>query len=147
MLIADLAGDDWTFQPAAGMGHALWLCGHLAMAEHLLVITRCLDGEAPDRSLRQHFPIGQPVKSVAEHDYPSPQVIQQKMVTTHAEVLASIRGLSDAVLAEPAYGQDGSRHPHYTTKLEAIAHCARHESFHAGQIATLRRLMGKAFLR
>ncbi|MGE3180446.1 MAG: DinB family protein, partial [Phycisphaerae bacterium] len=36
-LLADLQDDDWFFQPAPGMGHALWLCGHLAVAQDLLV--------------------------------------------------------------------------------------------------------------
>ena len=47
----------------------------------------------------------------------------------------------------PAFGKDGGKHPHYDTKLEAIGHISRHEAFHAGQLATLRRLLGKSFLR
>ena len=49
--------------------------------------------------------------------------------------------------SEPAFGKDGAVHPHYTDKLGAVSHCARHEAFHAGQLATIRRLLGKPFLR
>jgi hypothetical protein len=37
--------------------------------------------------------------------------------------------------------------PLFKTKLGAIEWCAQHEFVHAGQIALLRRLMGKAPLR
>ena len=55
--------------------------------------------------------------------------------------------MDDALLAERAYGADGARHPHYDDKSGAVSHCNRHEAFHAGQIATIRRLLGKSFLR
>ena len=41
-LIADLAGDDWAYQPAPGLAHPLWTCGHLACAQNLLVHVRVL---------------------------------------------------------------------------------------------------------
>ena len=62
-LIADLKGDDWTYQPGPGLGHPLWLCGHLACAQHLLVHVRCLGGGVLDGSFTQHFPTGGAVKS------------------------------------------------------------------------------------
>ena len=55
--------------------------------------------------------------------------------------------MSDAKLSEPAYGKDGAPHPHYTRVAGAVGHASRHEAFHAGQIALLRRLLGKQFLR
>ena len=36
-LLDDFKGDDWTFQPQSGLPHAVWLCGHLACAQDLLV--------------------------------------------------------------------------------------------------------------
>ena len=73
--------------------------------------------------------------------------VRSAMKTTHAATTEAIRGMSDALLAEPAFAADGSPHPLYRDKCGAIAHCARHEAFHAGQIATIRRLLGKPFLR
>ena len=56
--------------------------------------------------------------------------------------------MSDSLLDEPAFGADGkSPHPHYKDKRGAVAHCNRHEAFHAGQLAMIRRLLGKTFLR
>ncbi len=146
-LIADIAGDEWTYQPAEGVQHALWLCGHLAVAEHLLVLTRALGGSPPDAELVKCFPIGSVVVDPGEIALPSPASVRAKMDATHAEVLAGIRGMSDEQLSKPCMGAEGKPHPHYRTNLEAISHCDRHEAFHAGQIAMLRRMMGKAFLR
>lgn len=146
-LIADLKDEQWTFQPRTGLAHPLWLCGHLAVAEHLLVLTRCLGRGDPDQAFAEHFPIGGPIKSTHQHDYPGVDVVLNQMDATHGTVLTAIRGMSEAQLAEPCGGKDGAPHPHYKTKWGAIAHAARHEGFHAGQLAMLRRLMGKSFLR
>ena len=93
-LLADVEGDDWLYQPFDGGHHILWLAGHLAVAEHLLVITRCLDGDPPDAEFAAHFGIGGLVKSAGEHDWPAPDVVRSKMDATHGEVVAAIAGMS-----------------------------------------------------
>ena len=148
-LIADLKGDDWTFQPSPGLAHPLWLCGHLASSENLLIQVRCLGEKGPlDPAFAEHFPIGGPVQSAREHDYPPVQVVLDTMKSVHEQTLRAVRGMSDALLAEPAFAADGKTpHPHYRDKAGVVAHCSRHEGFHAGQIATIRRLLGKSYLR
>jgi hypothetical protein len=147
MLIADLTGDDWTFQPAPGMAHALWICGHLASAQETLIFNRVLDKSVLDTSFKMHFPIGSPIKSADEYDWPTPETVLSKMSEMQSASEDAILGIDVALLDEPAYGKDGGRHPHYDTKAGAISHMTRHEAFHAGQLASLRRLLGKAFLR
>lgn len=146
-LLADFKGNDWTFQPKPGLAHALWLCGHLAGSQNLLIHVRCLGKPILDESFTRHFPIGGPVKSAAEHDYPPVETVLATMHDVHARTCAAVAGMSDALLAEPAFGGDGKPHPHYKDKLGVVSHCNRHEAFHAGQIAMLRRLLGKSFLR
>ncbi len=146
-LLADLSGDDWGFQPAAGLAHAAWLCGHLACSQHLLIHTRCLQRPFLDDRFVAHFPIGGPVKSLREHDYPPIAQILDILRDVHVRTLAALRDVSEDLLAQPCAGKDGAPHPHYTTKRGAIVHCDRHEAFHAGQIALIRRLTGKSFLR
>jgi hypothetical protein len=148
LLLADLECDDWAFQPGRGMAHALWLCGHLTGSQNTLIHARCLNRPILDSDFLSHFGIGVPVRSVQEHDYPSSDAILARMAEVHAQTLSVIRGMSDDFLDEPAYAADGkSYHPHYRDKRGAIGHCTRHESFHAGQLATIRRLLGKPFLR
>jgi len=146
-LIADLSGDDWSYQPAPGMAHALWLCGHLAASEHVLVHDRCLGKPILEASFLAHFPIGSPVKSAQEHDYPPIKDLLDVMADLHDKTLAAIRGMDDDAFASPCAGAEGKPHPHYTDKAGAFCHCARHEGFHAGQLASIRRLLGKSFLR
>ncbi len=148
-LMADLKGDDWTFQPGPGLAHPLWICGHLTSSENLLVQVRCLGNKGPlDTTFSEHFPMGGPVKSTREHDYPPLATVLDTMKKVHEQTLQAIRGMSDALLAEPAFAADGkSLHPHYRDKAGVVAHCSRHEAFHAGQLALIRRLLGKSFLR
>lgn len=147
MLIADLAGDDWFFQPAPGLAHAVWTCGHLAVAQHRLVHERCLGAGVLDEAFQSHFPIGSAVRSATEHDYPPVESVLATMEDVHRKTCEAIRGMSDELLAEPAFGAGGQTHPNYRDKRGAVAHASRHEAFHAGQLATIRRLLGKPFLR
>jgi hypothetical protein len=146
-LIEDIDGVEWTFQPSPGLQHALWICGHLATAQDTLVFQRGLHKTVLDPAFRAHFPIGGPIRSAAEYDWPSPDLVRLKLDEMQLLTEQAVRGLSDEFLSAPAYGADGKPHPHYSDRLGAISHAARHEAFHAGQLAMLRSLMGKKFLR
>jgi len=147
-LIADVKGDDWFFQPAPGLAHPLWICGHLAGAQTLLVHVRCLGlPSLVDEAFAKHFPIGGPVKSADEHEYPPVETVLATMEWVHLQTCRDVQEMGDKLLAEPAFGGDGKPHPHYKDKAGAVSHCSRHEAFHAGQLAMIRRIMGKPFLR
>jgi len=146
-LLADLHGNDWVFQPGPGLAHPLWICGHLAVSQHVLIHVRCLGRPLLDESFVSHYPIGGPISPTSEHGYPDSEHVLRVMADVHAATLAAVRRMSEELLAEPAYGKDGEPHPHYRDKLGAVSHCARHEAFHAGQLALIRRLLGKPFLR
>ncbi|TWT40370.1 DinB superfamily protein [Phycisphaerae bacterium RAS1] len=146
-LLADFGEGDWGFQPAPGLAHALWLCGHLAVSQNVLIHQRCLGTSVVDDAFAKHFQIGGPVAGTSERPYPRVDDVRGVMEETHQKTLVAIRGMSDAALAEPAFGANGSIHPHYRDKLGAVSHCSRHEAFHAGQLAMIRRLRGKSFLR
>lgn len=147
-LLADLAGTDWGFQPGPGLAHALWLCGHLACSENLLIHVRALGADSLlDDDFTRHFPIGGPVRSIREHDFPPVEAVHRIMDDVHRQTLFALREVDDGLLAEPCMGAAGKPHPHYRDKRSAVVHCMRHEAFHAGQLAMLRRLLGKPFLR
>lgn len=147
-LIADLKGDDWSFQPRPGLGHPLFLCGHLAVSQNLLVHVRCLKASVLSDDFAGHFGIGKDVLSTKDHRFPSVETVLTTLHDVHRKTLAAVRGMSEDLLAEPAFAADGkSPHPHYRDKCGAVTHCFRHEAFHAGQLATIRRLLGRNFLR
>ncbi len=147
MLIDDLEGTDWYRQPTPGAAHAMWLCGHLASAQETLLFNRCLNTSVLDSEFKNHFPIGSPIKSKDEYEWPSVETVLNKMADMQQRAETAIRNIDVSILDDRAYGKDGSTHPHYDTKAGAISHMIRHEAFHAGQLATLRRLLGKRFLR
>jgi hypothetical protein len=146
-LLADVSGDDWTFQPNAGLPHALWLCGHLTSAQNTLIHVRCLGVNVLDPEFDGHFPIGIDVKPPSEHDYPPIEKVLTWMGEMQTKTQEAVRGMTDDVLDKPALGKNGNPHPHYSDVRGAVAHCNRHEAFHAGQLAMIRRLLGKPFLR
>lgn len=147
-LVGDFSGDEWTFQPREGMAHALWLCGHIAVSQYSLIFVRCLGGTALEAGFRDHFAPGGDVPAAAVHEFPAAVEVLERMDTIHDQARAAVRGMSQALLAEPAFSRDGqTAHPLYQDKMGAVSHSIRHEAFHAGQIASIRRLLGKTFLR
>lgn len=146
-LLADLQGHEWTFQPRTGLQHPLWIAGHLACSQELLLFQRCLKRSVLNPQFLAHFPVGGDIKSASEYPWPDLAAIRGEMDHMQQTTEETVASLTDELLAEPAFAGDGSRHPHYDTKLGAISHLARHEAFHAGQLAMLRRLLGKRFLR
>ncbi|MCG3137714.1 MAG: hypothetical protein HJJLKODD_01564 [Phycisphaerae bacterium] len=146
-LLQDISGTDWTYQINPGAQHVLWLCGHLATSQDTLLFQRCLQREVLDPEFRRHFPIGGPIRSRTEYGWPAPELVLQKMADMQQSTISAIREIDPAILQEPAFGAQGSKHPHYDTKIGAINHMNRHEAFHAGQMALIRRMLGKQFLR
>jgi hypothetical protein len=147
LLLEGIEGTDWTYQPKPGVQHALWICGHLAVAQEALVFVRCLNKSVLDPAFKTHFPTGGDIKSAPQYDWPDPRVVRSKMDEMQRITESEVASLSEGLLAQPAFAADGKPHPHYTNKLGAISHAARHEAFHAGQLALIRRLLGKKFLR
>lgn len=146
-LLADVQGADWGFQPAPGLAHPLWICGHLAVAQHLLVFERSLGGAFLSPEFARLFPIGGAIPPLDQHPYPAAAEVLDTMSNLHQRTLQALRAAPESVLAEPAFGAGGATHPHYRDKRGAVAHCHRHEAFHAGQLALIRRLLGRTFLR
>jgi len=145
-LIADIEPERWFEMPAPGVGHVAWQLGHLAVSQVALIHMRCFDKPldaciAP--ALRDTFgrgstPIGDPSA------YPAADDVRALFDSIQHEAVELIRGLPDAELdAKP--GVDP--HPLFHTKAGAINTAAMHETFHAGQIAMMRRIWGRAPLR
>lgn len=143
-ILADFEGEDWTFQPGSGLAHATWICGHLAVAQNSLLFQRVLERPVLDDAFIAHFKLGQPVAPADSHPYPPLDEIRRVMDQTHQATLEAVRSLASSKLVEPA---PGPPHPHFQNVLGLVTHIGRHESFHTGQLATIRRLRGKTFLR
>ena len=132
--------------PAPGINHVAWQVGHLAASQVALIHVRCFakdyDHCAP-AGFREKFGKGSsPLPDPSA--YPAVADIRVAFGRIQAEAIDLIAAMSEADLNNPA-GADP--HPLFSTKQGAIATTALHETFHAGQIALLRRLAGKPPLR
>ena len=145
-LLADIEETRWFDPPAPGAGHVAWQVGHLAASQVVLVHTRCFDKVYTDHlsaTFRDTF--GRGSKPVADPKaYPPIAEIRAEFERIHRESIALIAAMDPRELDAPT---SGDPHPMFTTKGTAIGMAALHETFHAGQIALIRRLAGKAPLR
>jgi len=143
----DLTPAEWFWHPAEFTTHVAWQVGHLAVSEYNLCLRRLRGRTKEDETLLpdafiEHFKLGsQPAADPA--DYPPIAEIKRVRDAVHAQMLKELSTLSDEALDVPVE----QPHPVFKTKLGAVDYAPSHEMVHVGQIALLRRLMGKPALR
>ena len=145
--IADLTPDQWFWCPSEMVTHIAWQVGHLAVAQYNLCLRR-VRGRIPEDEMLvsdeilDAFKLGSvPVADPSAN--PSIETILQVFDSIHQTAMAELARKSDDELDVPVERP----HPVFRTKLEAVEYCHQHELVHIGQIALLRRLMGKPPLR
>jgi uncharacterized damage-inducible protein DinB len=145
-LITDIDAPRWFDMPFPGFGHAAWQIGHLAASQVILVHMRCfgmafedvLPAEWKSKLARGSTPVAD------AREYPPLAEIRAAFDRIFEDAVRRIRELPDGELDSPAGAEP---HPMFATKAQAIGMAVMHETFHAGQIAMIRRWMGKAPLR
>lgn len=140
--LQDLSPEDWFAMPG-GVSHIAWQVGHLATAEYRLCLDRIRGERAEDGRLvslamltlfgRGSIPIAGAEK------YPPISDIQASLERVHKATMTECARLGDDDLSVAPLRP----HKHFKTKLGSLQWCSRHEMAHAGQIALLRRLIGK----
>jgi hypothetical protein len=145
--LADLRPEDWYWSPSQITTHVAWQVGHLAVAQYNMCLRRIRGRTTGDEALISDgfidaFKAGSKPEAEASKDLPLVE-IQRVFNGVHDQALAELADRDDAELDVPLE----QPHPAFKTKLAAVEFCALHEMVHAGQIALLRRLMGKPPLR
>lgn len=145
--LAGLTPEEWFWTPPAYTTHIAWQIAHVAVAQYSLCFRRARGRTMEDESLISDA-------FIAAYTLGSqPQAGEANNVS-----LAEIRRVFDAVLEQalkelPTFTDVemdvplDQPHPIFKTKLDAIEYAPQHELIHGGQIAMLRRLMGKPPLR
>jgi hypothetical protein len=145
-LIEDVEESKWFEAPGTQLGHVAWQIGHVASSQIILVHIRCFGREyaacAPAEYQMLFGRGSTPVANAAA--YPPIPRIREFFARIHGECLEMIAKLPAPELEKPPGAEP---HPMFTNKAGAIGMAAMHECFHAGQIALIRRLMGKSPLR
>jgi hypothetical protein len=143
----ELTPAEWFWRPSEMTTHIAWQVGHLAVAEYNLCLRRVRGRTADDQSLISDRFIdafkGGSKPEVDRAKNLSLDEIQQVFDRVQERSLAELTNRTEAELDVPVE----QPHPAFKTKLEAVEWSPQHELVHAGQIALLRRLMGKAPLR
>ncbi len=143
--VADLTEDEMMFQPAAGLNHPLWLLGHIATSENGLILSLCRGEGLLPPDWMGLFGIGS--KPVADPTaYPSRAEALSWLERTHAAAIDYVRSLAPEDLDRRPVGIDRfprSAQERFHSVARGITGHITHESSHTGQIAMLRRLMGK----
>ncbi len=145
-LVEGVDASRWFEQPAPDVQHIAWQVGHLAASQVSLIHGRCC-GKSPEAHLPATFTeqFGRGSRpTAAAAAYPPIAEIRRVFDGVHAEAIALIRTLPEEELDAPTAG---GPHPMFVTKGQCIAMAAMHESFHAGQIALMRRIFGMPPLR
>ena len=142
-LLEDLEPEDW-FATPGDITHIAWQVGHLAMAEFRLCLERLRDLQPDDRDMiSKDFLRAYAKGSTPDADSHTPDQLLATLHQVHQQVLKDVPAYQGQDLNEPLTNP----HPIFSTKIEALYFCAKHEMLHAGQIGLLRRLLGKPPLR
>jgi DinB superfamily len=145
--LGDLTDAEWFWSPPQYTTHMAWQVGHITVAQYSLCLRRVRGRTKADESLIsdafiEAFKLGS--KPVAEPENNPPlDEIRRVFDAVHQQSVDELAGRSEAELDEPL----AEPHPRFKTKFGAVEFSALHEMVHAGQIAMLRRLMGKPPLR
>ncbi len=144
--LEDLADEEWFQMPTEGITHIGWQVGHLAFVEYALTMKRIRGDQAGDDALIDPDYSGRFGRgSIPEPDpaqNPAPAELRAALDRVHAQAISELSAYNDAQLDVPI-----DPHPAFDTKLKAVEFCSQHEMLHAGQIALLRRLIGRSPLR
>jgi hypothetical protein len=143
----DLAGDEWYWHPAEFTTHIAWQVGHLAVAQYNMCMRRLRGRTNDDEALISDgfielYQFGSSPVADPEKNAPRAEICRV-FEAVHRQALDELPRWTTADLDVPLE----QPHPLFKTKFDAVAWCPHHEFIHAGQIALLRRLMGKKPLR
>lgn len=143
----DLSDEEWFWSPPEFTTHIAWQVAHLAASQYSLCLLRIRGKQPEDEAIIpweffEKYRIGSTPQAGQEHNAPLEE-IREIFDNVQAQSLKELFIRTDAELDVPVE----KPHPAFDTNLECVAYSPQHELVHAGQIALLRRLMGKAFKR
>jgi len=140
--LKDMTDEDILVCPVEGAHHAAWQLGHLIVSESCM-----MDGVKPGAGivLPPNFESahGKEVPLDSKIGFWKVAEYRELLTNQRAKTLELLTSLSDAELAKPAPEFMRAYAPHVSSVFLSIA---THETMHAGQIAVIRRRLGKAVL-
>ena len=137
--VQDLEAEDWFRRPEGASNHIAWIIGHIIWARTAVLSRLGAKWSAPWLGL---FARGVKVDDTAA--YPSPDALMAAWQEVTEELRAAMENATDALVAQAA-PEPGP--PSADGKLSGtIRFLSWHETYHVGQIAYVRGLLGKKSL-
>lgn len=131
--------EDWSFQVAPGTNHALWIAGHLAVADNAFIGKIDPTKKVTNERYASLFGKGSTLRPSAA-DYPAPDEIWAFLRDRRTVLLALLDTLPDSELA-----REVPPPPPFMYDVAAIFQMAAwHEAIHTGQLTMIHRVVGKS---
>ncbi len=141
-LLEDMKENPLVFPTPNGGNHPLWVVGHLAYIESLLVQKYMLGGEHPLKDWADMFGIGsEPVDDPAK--YPSYEEVVKIYKETNSKTLEILDSLSEEDMDQASKNCPDGYEDFIGTYWKILLTVGLHASFHKGQVADSRRALGK----
>ena len=137
--VGDVSEDEMLVRAIPGSNHLAWQLGHLIASEHQLMSMIGIDmPDLPDGFAEKHSTDN--IESDDPSDFLSKDEYLALMRQTHDAAVAAIDGFDEAALDEPS----PERLRKFFPTVGAVLFMAGgHEMMHTGQIAAIRRKLGK----
>lgn len=141
-LVADLSDEQLTKQPAPKTNHPAWVLGHLVAVDYsfLNVLTGAPAPAWVDEAYKATYGNkSQPVSDASK--YQPKQWYLDRLKVVHEQILAKLRAITPADLDAPF--PDPARRERFPTVGHIVPfYGIWHETYHAGQLSTWRRVQG-----
>lgn len=139
-MLADLRGHLTVMPTTRGGNHALWLAGHITMAEAAIVLKYALGENDPVEKWRGLFGIGTTSNPDAGV-YPSLDEILKEWERIRARVLEVLSTMKDEDFDKPSLAPKEFP-PSFATIGGLFGAACSHQMLHAGQLTDIRRVVG-----
>ncbi len=141
-LLEDMKDHPLTFPTPHGGNHPLWVVGHLAYVEALLVQKYMLGEKNPLSHWAEMFGVGtEPVNNPDK--YPSFEEVINTFKEINKKTMAVIDSLSDEDVEQTCKNCPQGYEDFIGTYWKILLTVGMHTSFHKGQVADARRALGK----
>lgn len=143
MLINDLR-DEPVAQPTRNGGnHAIWILGHLAYMESVM-IHQMIQGKGSCTLARykELFDADGDPSTNPDH-YPTIDELISSYDQARAETQSYLESCTPESIESPALGCPEAWQPHFGTIAQCLDFIAHHPSLHFGQLADIRRSLGR----
>jgi hypothetical protein len=139
-LAADLSDEELAVQPHAGMNHAAWTLGHVALGSDFVALLLAAPTVTDKRWMATYGPRSMPVSDRSR--YASKDELLATMRTTHARAIELLAAATAEQLAGP--NETPFFPVEFPTVGALITHLmTTHAALHLGQLSAWRRALGK----